>query len=131
MEEQANQAENGSNAAEIDGMTGFIFANRFGNVHNPQTINLAIKRILEEHNAKEVLDAKRENRDPVIIPSFSCHCLRHTFCSRLVENGEDVKTVQALMGHANYETTLDIYAEVSDMKKKEVMNNLGTMTDFF
>lgn len=131
MEEQANQAENGSNTVEIDGMTGFIFANRFGNVHNPQTINLAIKRILEEHNAKEVLDAKRENRDPVIIPSFSCHCLRHTFCSRLVENGEDVKTVQALMGHANYETTLDVYAEISDMKKKEVMNNLGTMTDFF
>lgn len=65
------------------------------------------------------------------ILSFSCHCLRHTFCSRLVENGEDVKTVHALMGHANYETTLDVYAEISDMKKKEVMNNLGTMTDFF
>lgn len=43
----------------------------------------------------------------------------------------DVKTVQALMGHANYETTMDIYTEISDMKKKEVMNNLGTMTDFF
>lgn len=112
-------------------MSGFIFLNRFGNVHNPQTINLAIKRILEEHNAKEVLDAQREHRDPVIIPSFSCHCLRHTFCSHLVENGENVKTVEALMGHANYETTLDVYAEISDMKKKEVMNNLGTMTDFF
>ena len=35
------------------------------------------------------------------------------------------------MGHANIETTLDIYAEVTDMKKKEVMNNLACKLDVF
>ena len=43
--EYAFQEENGFNETEIDGMSGFVFSNRFGNVHNPQAINRAIKRI--------------------------------------------------------------------------------------
>lgn len=35
-------------------MTGFVFCNRFGNVHNPQTINRTIRRISENYNAEEV-----------------------------------------------------------------------------
>ena len=45
--EFADQQENGFNETEIDGMKGFIFMNRFGYVHNPQSINRAIKRIYE------------------------------------------------------------------------------------
>lgn len=131
MEERRTQEKKGFNTTEIDGMTGFIFTNRFGNVHNPQTINLAIKRIQEDHNAKELLKAAKEKREPVLIPSFSCHCLRHTFCSRLIENDQDIKTVQTIMGHANYETTLDIYTEISDMKKKEIMNDIRITGNLF
>ncbi len=39
--------------AEVDGMTNFIFTNRFGNPHNPQAVNRAIKRIVDTHNAEE------------------------------------------------------------------------------
>lgn len=41
-EEYDVQKENGFNSTVIDGMTGFIFCNRFGNIHNPQTINRTI-----------------------------------------------------------------------------------------
>ena len=39
------QKENGWTDAEIDGMTGFVFCNRYGNIMNAQSVNRAIKRI--------------------------------------------------------------------------------------
>lgn len=130
-EEYEYQLENGFNETEIDGMKGFIFTNRFGNVHNPQTVNRAIKRIYESYNAEEVVKAKKERREPVIIPHFSCHHMRHTFCSRLCEVETNLKVIQEIMGHANIETTMDIYAEVTDMKKQESMVNLAHKLDVF
>ncbi len=132
LEEKAMQKETGiKNQMEVDGMSGFIFCNRFGNLHNPQAINRAIKRIVENHNSEEIVKAKKENRPPVVIPHFSCHHLRHTFCTRFCENETNVKIIQAVMGHANIETTLDIYAEVTDMKKTESIENLSRNLKIF
>ena len=125
------QSEYGFNETEIDGMSGFIFTNRFGNVHNPQAINRAIKRIYESYNAEEVVKAKKEHREPVIIPHFSCHHLRHTYCSRLCENETNIKLIQEIMGHANFETTMDIYAEVTESKKQESFKKLALTVDVF
>jgi integrase len=36
-----------------------------------------------------------------------------------------VKVIQAVMGHADINTTMDIYAEVTEKKKKESMENLS------
>jgi integrase len=131
MEEYENQQEDGFCPAVVDGMKGFIFGNRFGNVHNPQTVNKTIKRVLENHNAEEVIKAKRENREAVIIPNFSCHHLRHTFCTRLCEHETNLKVIQSIMGHANIETTMDIYAEATDTKKKESIENLSKKLNIF
>ena len=132
LEEKAMQKETGvRNLVEVDGMSGFIFCNRFGNLHNPQAINRAIKRITETYNSEEIVNAKKEKRPPVIIPHFSCHHLRHTFCTRFCENETNVKIIQAVMGHANIETTLDIYAEVTDLKKTESMENLSRNLKIF
>ena len=129
--ELADQQENGFNETEIDGMKGFIFMNRFGYVHNPQSINRAIKRIYESYNAEEVVNASKQHREPVLIPHFSCHHLRHTFCSRFCENETNLKVIQSIMGHANIETTMDIYAEVTDAKKQEAIENLAHKLDVF
>ena len=45
QDEKRYQKIDGSNEMTIDGMSGFIFRNRYGAVHNPQGINKAIKRV--------------------------------------------------------------------------------------
>ena len=130
-DEYERQKYEGFCTYELDGMSGFIFSNRNGHLHNPHCINQAINRISETYNASEVVKAKKEGREPVIIPHFSCHHLRHTFCSRLCENETNVKVIQEVMGHANIETTLDIYAEVNYSKKKEVIEDLSKKIDLF
>lgn len=131
QEELKQQQENGFNETEIDGMKGFIFMNRFGNVHNPQAINRAIKRIYESYNAEEIVKATKEHREPLLIPHFSCHHLRHTFCSRFCENETNLKVIQSIMGHASIETTMDIYAEVTDTKKEESIQKLAYRLNVF
>lgn len=53
------QKENGWTDAEIDGMTGFVFCNRYGNIMNAQSVNRAIKRISSAYNATEEIEAKK------------------------------------------------------------------------
>lgn len=44
---------------------------------------------------------------------FSLHSLRHTFATRCLERGVSPKVVQAWLGHASSDTTMDIYAHVN------------------
>jgi integrase len=46
------------------------------------------------------------------------HTLRHTFGTLMKANGEDVKTIQELLRHANYKVTVDVYTQaVTDVKR--------------
>ena len=113
------------NTMELGGFKGFIFCNRFGSFHNQASINREIKRIVNDHNQQERVRASREGRKPIIIPSFSCHICRHTFCTRLCENETNIKVIQTVMGHNDIQTTMDIYAEVSEKKKQDVFRQLN------
>ena len=106
-------------------MHGFIFCNRFGNVPNPQSVNRAIKRIVSAYNATEEISAKREHREAVLLPDFSAHHLRHTFCTRLCEQETNLKVIQSVMGHKDIKTTMDVYAEATEEKKQESFERLG------
>lgn len=129
--EYERQCETGISDYDIEGYTNFIFINKNGTIHHPHCINNAVNRVRIQFNEKEVLDAARSHRKPMYIDRFSCHNMRHTFCSRLCENVTDVKAVQEIMGHANIKTTLDIYAESNYPKKKEVISNLSKTISIF
>lgn len=114
----------GFNQSEIDGFSGFIFTNGKGTFFEPGAVNKAIKRITESYNALEEEQAKAEDREAVMLHDFSCHHLRHTFCTRLCETDTNIKVIQSIMGHADIQTTMDIYAEVTQEKKEEVLHSL-------
>lgn len=109
---------------EIDGYSGFIFSTAYHTVYSAAAVNNAIKRIITSYNKREESSAKKEKRKAIILPDFSAHNLRHTFCTRLCENESNLKVIQDIMGHADISTTMDIYAEATEEKKKEVLTNL-------
>ena len=127
--EEAN--ESGYNSPVVDGMTGFIFTNRFGDACTPAMVNRAIFRISNSYNSEEILNAKKEKREPLLLPHFSCHVLRHTFATRLCETETNLKVIQSIMGHRNIETTMDVYAEATDRKKQETFEMLSAKWDIF
>ena len=124
LEEYENQSRSGFNESVIDGYGGFIFKNRFGTVYSPHSINRAIARIISLYNSQENESALKEKRKPELLPHFSVHNLRHTFCTRFCENENNLKIIQEIMGHADITTTMDIYNEATLDKKKESFANL-------
>ena len=64
-------------------------------------------------------EAVEEEREPLLIRHFTVHNLRHTFCTRFCENETNLKVIQEIMGHADIETTMNVYAEATRDKKKE------------
>lgn len=113
--------------AKIDGYTNFVFVNRFGNVQHQGTLNKALRRIMRDCN-EQILEKSPNAKNLVLLPRFSCHILRHTFATRLYEEGVNMKVIQDVLGHSDIGTTMNIYADATrELKTKE----LGMLEDYF
>ena len=61
------------------------------------------------------------------IPHKGFHSLRHTFATRAIECGMDVKTLSEILGHKNPTVTLNRYAHSLMEHKADMMNRLGKL----
>ena len=74
-----------------------------GEPRNPTAITKRFRIMLERAHCKHV----------------RFHDLRHTFATMALENGMDVKTLSAMIGHVSSETTLNIYSHVTDTMRAQ------------
>ena len=109
----------------IDGYSNFIFTSQTGGVLSPHTVNRAIERIRTAYNNQETELANQEQREPQLLPHFSAHTLRHTFCARFCEHETNLKVIQEIMGHASITTTMDVYNHVTLEQKIASFKRLG------
>lgn len=61
------------------------------------------------------------------LPHVNFHGLRHTFATRLIENGADYKTVSELLGHASVNITLNLYVHPQMEQKRKAMELLNLL----
>lgn len=59
------------------------------------------------------------------IPHMGMHALRHTFATRALECGMDVKTLAEILGHNNAAMTLNVYAHSLPEHKRNMMNRVS------
>ena len=74
-----------------------------GEPRNPDSIYGKFQKILKRAGCKKV----------------RFHDLRHTFATMALENGMDIKTLSAMIGHISSETTLNIYSHITDTMQQQ------------
>ena len=77
----------------------------------PRCFSLKYKRILKSCNLEK----------------YNFHALRHTFATRCVENGFDIKALSEILGHSDIKTTLSRYVHPSMEMKRREMDKLSVI----
>ena len=91
----------------------YVLTTRNNKMVNTRTYQRTFERILKKLN----------------IPLKNFHALRHTFATRAIEMGMDVKTTSEILGHNSPVITLNRYSHSLMSYKTDMMNKMGKMLD--
>ncbi len=79
------------------------------------------------HHPDDVIRIQKAVCKRAGIPYKTFHALRHTFATRLVEAGKDIKTISKLLGHSDISITLNTYVHDTTESKQDAVNTLSNM----
>lgn len=88
--------------------TGSVLKNRNGKMVEPRLMQLTFEKYINECG----------------LPKTNFHALRHTFATRCVEAGFDMKSLSEILGHTDVKTTLNKYVHSSIEQKQKNMELL-------
>ena len=87
-----------------------IFSTPAGIVYEPRTYEDLFKRTLKAAGVQDI----------------NFHALRHTFATRALEAGMDIKVLSSILGHAQASTTLNLYAHALPDHKRQCMEKMSS-----
>lgn len=89
----------------------YIFCDKFGNPLDPKLLPRNFKSVLKKAGLRKI----------------KYHSLRHTYATRLFEADVPIKIVQALMGHSDITTTMNIYTHVMPEQKSQAAEKINNL----
>lgn len=95
-----------------------LFVNRYGKRMSRKTVYEVVKKYVQRAG----LPPKTANISP--------HKLRHTLATLLLQNGENLRVVQEILGHASIKTT-EVYTHVINAEKDEALDQLDRFFNKF
>ena len=87
-----------------------IFSTQTGIFYEPRTYEDLFKRTLKAAGVQDI----------------NFHALRHTFATRALEAGMDIKVLSSILGHAQASTTLNLYAHALPDHKRQSMEKMSS-----
>jgi len=93
----------------MDQISEYVFPSPHGGPMSPDSVLHMLQRVLKRAGLERI----------------RFHDLRHTFSVLALQNGVDVKTLSAMLGHYSAGFTLDTYAHVTTSMQKQAANAVG------
>lgn len=109
--QQAKQREYKGNVIDLNG-EDYVFAWPDGRIVDPNYLSKHFKKLVKRLKLKNV----------------HFHCLRHSYASMLLANGEELKVIQDNLGHKDIKTTSNMYTHVMDELKERSARRLDGFT---
>jgi integrase len=107
-EQKRQQAQSRILAGDEWQEMGLVFTTELGTPLEGRNLTRTLHRVLKE--------AKLEQ--------LGVHALRHTFATRALESGMDLRTLSEILGHANITLTLQLYAHSTTESKRNAMKSM-------